>query len=554
MRIAIYARVSTDKQAEQSESIPDQIARIQAWANKHDYEVVRVFKELGASAYEDRRPIFSEMIEWIKRDEPPIDSIVVHSLSRFYRDNLKRTICERDLEKYGVRVLSLTQPLPDDENAAHLFKSIIGAFDEHMSRENSKHVSRCMRANAEQGFFNGSHAPFGYKAIVTDIPSRAGFKRRLAVDPEEAAVAREIFELSLHGTAGMPMGVKKIATYLNTKGVLRRGRKWTIGYLQMLLRSTTYIGKLVTFKYDSKKRRIRPESEWVTTTVPAIIDEELFEAVQRGLTDRAPNRGSERNVPNSGVLTGLLHCGYCKSRMLIITGKSGKYEYYQCGTRHREGINLCKCPNVRKDKIEKAVLNTVAETVLETDRLKEIVVQLRQKLQKQAKSDAPRLRTARKEITSTEAKLEVLYEHLATGAISMDTTLEEHIQRLQRRAKVLSEEVNSLRQRKRLPLKEFGDSQIEAFAEEIRQKFTGELTRSIKPYVQSVVGRVTLKGNNVTIVGNNLDTVSAISKFRTGRAPVLVPSHVAEWRRPRSRTEPLGAVRLAARQKCGSAQ
>lgn len=215
---------------------------------------------------------------------------------------------------------------------------------------------------------------------------------------------------------------------------------------------------------------------------------------------------------------------------MIITGKSGKYEYYQCGTRHREGISLCNCPNVRKEKIEQTVLSTVAETVLETDRLKELVVRLRQKLHNQAKSDAPRLRTARKEITSTEDKLEVLYEHLATGAISMDKTLEEHITRLQRRVKVLFEEVRLLKERKRLPLKEFGDAQVEAFAEEIRQKFTGEISRSIKPYGQSVVGKVTVKGNNVTIAGNNLDTVAAISKFRPGRAPVLVPSHVAKWR------------------------
>jgi len=72
-----------------------------------------------------------------------------------------------------------------------------------------KHVTRCLRENAAQGFFNGAKPPYGYQAIKTDISSRSGFKKRLAIDVEEAEVVREIFALSIKAKDGMAWGVKK---------------------------------------------------------------------------------------------------------------------------------------------------------------------------------------------------------------------------------------------------------------------------------------------------------------------------------------------------------
>ena len=46
-----------------------------------------------------------------------------------------------------------------------MMRRIINLFDEHQSKENSKHTSRAMCENARQGFYNGSKAPFGYKTV-----------------------------------------------------------------------------------------------------------------------------------------------------------------------------------------------------------------------------------------------------------------------------------------------------------------------------------------------------------------------------------------------------
>lgn len=52
----------------------------------------------------------------------------------------------RKLAKHGVRLVSITQQLDDDDPAQVVMRQMIGMFDESQSRENGKHVLRAMKA------------------------------------------------------------------------------------------------------------------------------------------------------------------------------------------------------------------------------------------------------------------------------------------------------------------------------------------------------------------------------------------------------------------------
>ncbi len=109
MAVALYARVSTVKQAEKDLSIPDQIRQMQDWCAAQGYVVAETYIEPGASATDDRRPVFQQMIAEATQKPSPFEAIIVHSLSRFFRDSLEFALYERDLKKAGVRVISITQ-------------------------------------------------------------------------------------------------------------------------------------------------------------------------------------------------------------------------------------------------------------------------------------------------------------------------------------------------------------------------------------------------------------------------------------------------------------
>lgn len=108
-RAALYLRVSTGRQAEHDLSIPDQRRQLQAYCHAKGLAVATEFVEPGASATDDKRPEFQKMMDAASQRPAPFDSIVVHSFSRFFRDQFQLEFYVRRLAKNGVRLTSITQ-------------------------------------------------------------------------------------------------------------------------------------------------------------------------------------------------------------------------------------------------------------------------------------------------------------------------------------------------------------------------------------------------------------------------------------------------------------
>lgn len=101
-RAAIYVRVSTSRQADRELSMPDQVAQCRAYCERQGWEVAEIFSEPGASALDEDRPVFQEMIYKSARADRPFEYVVVHSLSRFSRDAMHSEFYVRKLRKAGV--------------------------------------------------------------------------------------------------------------------------------------------------------------------------------------------------------------------------------------------------------------------------------------------------------------------------------------------------------------------------------------------------------------------------------------------------------------------
>jgi DNA invertase Pin-like site-specific DNA recombinase len=226
-RAALYMRVSTGRQAEHDLSIPDQRAQLQLWCSRQGYEVVAEFVEAGASATDDRRPVFQQMIERACDGEHAFGFIVVHSYSRFFREAFEQEFYFRKLAKHGVKIISITQPVGDEtEPVQTMMRKVIALFDEYQSKENAKHVIRSMMENARQGFWNGATAPLGYRLVEAEKRGTR-VKKKLDIDPVEAETVRLIFELYLHGDGKSgALGVKEIVKWLRPHTQRQDIRRW----------------------------------------------------------------------------------------------------------------------------------------------------------------------------------------------------------------------------------------------------------------------------------------------------------------------------------------
>ena len=147
LRAALYLRVSTARQAEHDVSIPDQRKQGEAYCATHGYELVETYVEPGASATNDNRPAFLQMIEAGTIRPALFDVVVVHSFSRFFRDHFELEFYVRRLAKNGVKLISMTQALGDDPMHV-MMRQIMALFDEYQSKENGKHTLRAMKENA----------------------------------------------------------------------------------------------------------------------------------------------------------------------------------------------------------------------------------------------------------------------------------------------------------------------------------------------------------------------------------------------------------------------
>lgn len=290
VRVALYLRVSTGRQAENDLSIPDQRRQALAHCVTRGWEVAEEYVEAGASATDDKRPEFQRMIDAATTKPPAVDAIVVHSFSRFFRDQYLLEFYVRRLAKNGVKLVSIIQELGDDP-MSNMIRQIMALFDEYQSKENAKHTLRAMKENARQGFWNGALPPIGYRIKAAEQRG-AKTKKTLEIDPIHADTVRLVFRLALHGAEGSgPMGLKSICKYLNEKRILTcDGGKWGIGALHQVLTRTTYIGRHRFNTHDWKTKKPKPESEVVEMAVPPIIPEKEFRAARR-----TSSRGARRS-------------------------------------------------------------------------------------------------------------------------------------------------------------------------------------------------------------------------------------------------------------------
>ncbi|MGP1680081.1 MAG: recombinase family protein, partial [Burkholderiales bacterium] len=526
MAVALYARVSTTRQADKDLSIPDQLRQMRDWCRAQGLAVAVEYVEPGASATDDRRPVFQQMIADATLSPSPHEAVIVHSRSRFFRDLFQFLGYERSLKRAGVKLISITQQTSDDP-AGEMAKTIFSLFDEYQSKENAKHTLRAMLENARQGYFNGSRPPFGFRAGETEAPGRRGKKKHLQIDHAEAAIVRQAFDLYLRGYKGSPLGEKGIAAHLNVHGVSLRGQKWTKNKVHQLLSNTAYCGEYVFNRIRNKTGEVKPETEWIKIAVEPIIDPGTFEQIRSRRASRAPGIAPPRVVNSPTLLTGLLRCGACGAGMTLATGKGGKYRYYKCQSRIAQGNSQCASKNIPMEKLDALVLNAFAEKVTAPARMKAMVAEARRHLQNGRSDHDNQLKLLTHELNDLQARSGRLFEAVETGHLPLDGALRQRAQKLQGRRQEVLIQIAGIKQQGETPLKLLNASQVDAFARALKSKLTTN-SPFAKQYLRLLVSEIKVNQDDVQMQGSYAALVGAIANAGgTGIAPV--PSFAPKW-------------------------
>ena len=532
MRAALYMRVSTGRQAEHDLSIPDQRSQLKSWCRANGHPVVAEYVEAGASAGDDRRPCFQQMIERACDGEHAFDLIIVHSYSRFFREAFEQEFYLRKLAKHGVRVVSITQPVGDEAEPVHaMMRKVIALFDEYQSKENAKHVIRSMKENARQGFWNGATPPLGYKVIEAEKRG-AKIKKKLAVDPVEAETVRLIFKLYLLGDGSSgALGVKEIVKWLNGRGYrTRTGKSFGVGQVHRLLTNTIYIGRWKFNQASSKTGDRKADNEVVEIPVPTIIEPDTFDQVQRQLRARSPKRQAPRVTTGPILLTGLAVCATCRGGMTLRTGtsKGGRvYRYYTCSSCATKGKTACKGRSIAMQKLDTLVTEHLLERLFRPERVAAILGSLTAHRAEQVAALNVRITALRREMIDAEDKLKRLYRLVEDGLTDLDEVLKDRLQTLKAdrdRAKA------ALERAKEHPASQIqiDPALIERFGRTVRENFVSGSVPFRKAYLRSLIDVIEVDDHQVRIKGSKDLLEKAVLASQNGQGWCSQPS--TRWR------------------------
>lgn len=211
IKVAIYARVSTEDQAEQGYSIDAQLDILRKYCQLYGKEVYEEYVDAGVSgkSIEGRY----ELQRLLKdAGDKKFHEVIVWKFNRMARKNVDLLNIVEQLEAYNITFRSFSENFDTSTSMGKFALQMMGAVGELERNTIVDNVKMGMKQRAKKGEHNGK-LPLGYR-VVPD-PSNLTKKRSkaVAVVPEEAIIVRKIFELYAAGR-----GLKSIANELNHSG------------------------------------------------------------------------------------------------------------------------------------------------------------------------------------------------------------------------------------------------------------------------------------------------------------------------------------------------
>lgn len=371
-KVYIYTRVSTTMQID-GYSLDAQKARMKAYADFNDYQIVGEYEDAGKSGKSiEGRASFCRMMEDIKSGKDGVAYVLVFKLSRFGRNAADVLSTLQVMQDFCVNLICVEDGIDSSKDAGKLMISVLSAVAE-IERENIRVQTMEGRIQkAREGRWNGGFAPYGYR-LVDGV---------LQINEDEAPAIRTIFEQYVNTDTG----ANGLSKYLETHGFQKLARQngtsplFSATLIRAILKNPVYCGKIAFGRrklekihgtrneyhqvpqenyllVDGLHEGIVSEELWNTAQVKLLAQSKRYEPVNRSKTEQAH------------LLSALVKCPVCGAGMYSNKCTKRKkdgtpyksFSYYSC--KHRKMQRGQKC-NFNKQIQEEVLDNAVVEVII----------------------------------------------------------------------------------------------------------------------------------------------------------------------------------------------
>ncbi len=345
LRVAAYARVSSDSTDQLNSFVAQTNYYLSLISSNENWKLVDIYADEGITGTSaNKRGEFQRMLSDCRKGL--IDRILVKSISRFARNTKECLEIARELRNIGVTICFEEQRIDTAKMDGEFMTALHASIAQTESESISANMRWSYKHRMQSGTFLPSSVAFGYAIKEGEI----------VVDEYRARIVRRIYADYLAG-----MGTDDITAWLIRKQVPGRienkSRKWTNAMVSYILSNERYIGDSLwqktyatdTFPVQKVKNRGEREMYYAEGTHPAIIEKEMFYAVQ----ELKKSRTTARDYSKPKAFGKIMFCGSCGTlfQQKFCRGKA----YWVCGN-HRRDKNNCPTNQIPETEIQTAFL------------------------------------------------------------------------------------------------------------------------------------------------------------------------------------------------------
>ncbi len=268
IRAALYARVSTEEQADQGYSLAAQLQMLRDFCEVFEMDIAGEYVDDGYSGTNTRRPAYRRMFSPDERQR--WDALVVIKMDRIHRNSKNFMLMIEDLSKNGQSFFSTTERIDTTTAVGRFAMDVIQRIAQLESEQIGERTKFGMIQKAEQkDGIMGFQPPYGYSIADGELISI----------PEEQIVVKRIFGSYLENST-----LDEIASELNSSFIrTRNGNQWNKYNLRNILHNPVYAGYM-----HWEEHLIGHHAD-----CPVSVDE--YNQIQRLMASKT--RGAKKNLP-----------------------------------------------------------------------------------------------------------------------------------------------------------------------------------------------------------------------------------------------------------------
>ncbi len=328
----LYIRVSTEDQAREGFSLPEQEKRLRAMCEYKGYEIYKLYKDAGISAKTgNTRPAFEELLQDIR--DKKCNTIVVLKLDRLTRSVFDLEGIMNFLEENNAYLDCANEEINTTNSSGKMVARLLTTVSQNEIERTNERTKFGLSGAIKEGHIP-ARAPLGYKHI----------DKKLVPDPLTKDIVIRIYNLYFEGKS-----YYNIATIFNEEQVLGKTNWKDTGILR-IISNEVYKGD-----YVHGKRTNHPTL--YKDVVEPIVSKEMWDNCQ------VQKKKNQKNYMRTQTYIFLQKLKCPKCGRILAGGASHKiksdkwYFYYRCGN--------CKS-NIHEDKIEDKIKVLLAD-ILEYD-------------------------------------------------------------------------------------------------------------------------------------------------------------------------------------------